>query len=100
MRRILRNCCFQISGSEFRSLSADVFRVRQFFRMLNAPDALLTALLILAGLSVIAFFTNCVLMSAGQLDYTLMLFINPIGLAALIINLGLANLGSWHELQI
>jgi len=61
----------------------------QFSKTLQSPDWLITALLVVSSLCVIALFASGALMSAGQLDYALMLTIHRIAPVVLVVGLGL-----------
>ncbi len=73
------------------ALGAVVLTVMQFWRMPGPIDsvALIIGLLIVAALSVLALFISGALMSAGKLDYALMLTIHRLVLPILVIVLGL-----------
>lgn len=71
------------------ALGAVVLAVIQLTKI---PNLLMPPSLVLAALSVIALFVSGALMSAGKLDYALMLTIHRIGLATLIIGRALALL--------
>jgi hypothetical protein len=53
------------------------------------PSPLLIAMLVLAGVCVVALFASGALMSIGKVDYALTLTIHRVALAALIIALAL-----------
>lgn len=69
------------------ALVAVIVTVVQLVRILKGADlsALLIALLALAALCVVALFVSGALMSAGQLDHTLLHTIHWIALAALVM---------------
>lgn len=73
------------------ALGAVVLAVMQFWRMPGLIDsvALIIGLLIVAALCVVALFASGALMSAGKLDYALMLTIHRLVLPVLVIVLGL-----------
>ncbi len=60
------------------ALGAVVLAGIQFSKTLHAPDGLLVALLAVSALCVIALFVSGALMSAGKLDYVLMLSIHRV----------------------
>jgi hypothetical protein len=62
----------------------------QFSQWLKGADVpvTLTVLLVVAALCIIALFASGGLLSAGKLDYALMLTIHRIGLAVLVVALG------------
>lgn len=62
----------------------------QFSKTLHAPNWLIIALLVVSALCVIALFSSGALMSAGKLDYALMLTIHRAAPLVLVIALGLA----------
>lgn len=71
------------------ALSFVVLAGIQFSKMFHAPDWLLVALLLISALCVIALFASGALMSAGKLDYTLMLTIHRFAPVFLMVSLGL-----------
>lgn len=71
------------------ALGAVVLAGMQFYKMLHAFDGLLAVLLLLLALCVIALFTSGALMSAGKLDYALMLTIHRVAPVILALGFGL-----------
>jgi hypothetical protein len=63
------------------------WRFSQWLKGVNIPVAL-TVLLVVAVLCVIALFASGGLLSAGKLDYALMLTTHRVGLAVLVVVLG------------
>ncbi len=74
------------------ALGAAVFAVVQMAKIPNllTPLSLAAVALALAALAVIALFVSGALMSAGKPDYTLMLTLHRVGLAALVVGCALA----------
>lgn len=74
------------------ALGAVVLAVFQLTKLPNllSPVSLTTVGLALAALSVIALFVSGALMSAGKLEYSLMLTIHRIAPVILVVGLGLA----------
>ncbi len=74
------------------ALGAVVFAVVQMAKIpsLLTPFSLAAVGLLLAVLAVIALFVSGAMMSAGKLDYALMLTLHRVGLAALVIGGALA----------
>lgn len=74
------------------ALGAVVFAVVQMAKIPNllTPLSLTAVGLALAALAVIALFVSGALMSAGKLDYALMLTLHRVGLAVLVIGCALA----------
>jgi hypothetical protein len=72
------------------ALGGVIYTVWQFSGWLKVANAslALTVLLVVAALCIIVLFASGGLMSAGKLDYALMLTIHRVGLAALVIVLG------------
>ena len=60
----------------------------QFSKTLQAPDWQLIVLLVVSALCVIALFTSGALMSAGKLEYALMLTLHRVALVVLVVGLG------------
>jgi hypothetical protein len=60
------------------ALGAVVWAAIQIAKMLQQPGWLLIATLIVAALCIVALFVSGALMSAGQLDYALMLSIHRV----------------------
>jgi predicted CDP-diglyceride synthetase/phosphatidate cytidylyltransferase len=71
------------------ALGAVVLAGIQFYKMLHTFDGLLVVLLFLLALCVIALFASGALMSAGKLDYALMLTIHRIAPLVLAVGFGL-----------
>ena len=73
------------------ALAAVILMVVQLSRLHNNADslALIIALLIMAGICVVALFASGALMSTGKPDYTLALTIHRIAPVVMIIALGL-----------
>jgi hypothetical protein len=71
------------------ALGCVVFFGIQFSKTIHAPDGLLIALLAVSALCVIALFASGALMSAGKLDYALMLTIHRIAPLVLAVGFGL-----------
>lgn len=73
------------------ALGAVIIAVVQLTQMLKtaSASAVIVALLVLAAICVIALFASGALMSAGKLDYGLMLTIHRIAPAALIVAMAL-----------
>jgi hypothetical protein len=73
------------------ALGAVVLAVIQFSKtLIGLPSpALISLLLVIAAVCVIALFTSGALMSAGKLDYAVMLTIHRIAPVMLVIALGL-----------
>jgi len=72
------------------ALACVVFLGVQFSKTLQAPDWQLVVLLVVSALCVIALFASGALMSAGQMDYALMLTIHRIAPVVLVVGVGLA----------
>ncbi|MDW8278084.1 MAG: hypothetical protein RMJ85_08695, partial [Anaerolineales bacterium] len=74
------------------ALGAVVLAVIQLTKIPNllTPLSLVAVGLALAALSVLTLFVSGALMSAGKLDYALMLTIHRVGLATLVIGCALA----------
>ena len=72
------------------ALGGVIYTVWQFSLWLNVANAplALSVLLVMAALCVIVLFASGGLLSAGKLDYALMLTIHRVGLAALVVVLG------------
>jgi hypothetical protein len=72
------------------TLGGVIYAGWQFSHWLKAVDAplVLTVLLVFAALCVIAIFASGGLLSAGKLDYALMLLIHRVGIAALVVTFG------------
>jgi hypothetical protein len=64
----------------------------QFSKTLQAPDWQLVVLLTVSVLCVMALFVSGALMSAGKLDYALMLTIHRVALVVLVVGLGFVML--------
>jgi hypothetical protein len=62
----------------------------QFSKTLQTPDWQLVVLLTVSVLCVIALFASGALMSAGKLDYALMLTIHRIAPVVLVVGMGLS----------
>jgi predicted CDP-diglyceride synthetase/phosphatidate cytidylyltransferase len=71
------------------ALGAVVLAGMQFYKMLHTFDGLLAVLLLLLALCVIALFTSGALMSAGKLNYALMLTIHRVAPVILTLGFGL-----------
>ena len=74
------------------ALGAVVFAIVQLTKTpgLLVPFSLVSVGLALAALAVLALFVSGALMSAGKPDYTLMLTLHRVGLAALVVGCALA----------
>lgn len=72
------------------ALAGVVFLGVQFSKTLHVPNGLAIALLIFSALCVIALFVSGALMSAGKLEYSLMLTLHRIAPGALAICCALA----------
>lgn len=74
------------------ALGAVVFAIVQLTRIpgLLTPLSLTAVGLALAALAVLALFVSGALMSAGKLDYALMLTLHRVGLAVLVVGCSLA----------
>jgi hypothetical protein len=75
------------------ALSVVVLMIIQLSKILKSTDpvALITVLLIVAAVCVVAVFASGGLMSAGVLDYSLMLIIHRVSTPVLMIVLALAS---------
>jgi hypothetical protein len=75
------------------ALSVVVLMIIQLSKILKSTDpvALITVLLIVAAVCVVAVFASGGLMSAGVLDYSLMLIIHRVSTPVLMIALALAS---------
>jgi hypothetical protein len=75
------------------ALSVVVLMIFQLSKILKSTDpvALITVLLIVAAVCVVAVFASGGLMSAGVLDYSLMLIIHRVSTPVLMIVLALAS---------
>jgi hypothetical protein len=62
----------------------------QFSKTLHAPNGLLIALLAVLALCVIVLFASGALMSAGKLDYALMLTIHRVAPVVLVVGWGVS----------
>ena len=73
------------------ALAMVVVAVLQLIKVLKTPSSpmLLIVMLVLAGLCVIALFASGALMSAGKLNYTIMLAVHRIAPPALVVTLTL-----------
>ena len=71
------------------ALAGVVLTGMQFYKMLHTFDGLLAVLLVLLALCVIALFVSGALMSAGKLDYALMLTIHRVAPMVLAVGFGL-----------
>ena len=71
------------------ALAGVVLTGMQFYKMLHTFDGLLAVLLVLLALCVIALFVSGALMSAGKLDYALMLTIHRVAPLVLAVGFGL-----------
>lgn len=74
------------------ALACVVFLGIQFSKSFHAPDWQLVVLLAVSVLCVIALFASGALMSAGKLEYSLMLTIHRIAPIILVVGLGLVAL--------
>lgn len=75
------------------ALGAVILGVVQISRVLRggtAPTAVLIGMLVLAAVCVLALFVSGALMSAGKLDYALMLTVHRVATPVLVVSLGLA----------
>jgi hypothetical protein len=61
----------------------------QFSKTLHAPNWLIIALLVVSVLCVIALFISGAMMSAGKLEYGLMLAMHRVAPVVLVVGLGL-----------
>ena len=73
------------------ALSGVIYTSWQFFQWMKIADAslALTILLVVTALCVITLFASGGLLSAGKLDYALMMLIHRIAPVALVVGLGL-----------